>query len=123
MADSSMASAYKILKVLKKADGGLSYSKLKMKLPFLDVSALLEKLEALGYVTHRITAHKVKEKRRTRISHEEDNLWYISHLGETALEQHLESNPPVDMRLVIALVAVAAVCGIILFLIFKQPTN
>lgn len=119
MEKSSYADTYKILKILRKKKNGVSRKQLKLRLPFLKVDELLEKLTHLGYITNRITGYKVKVRRTTEIKHNSDHLWYLTPLGDQALDQFLENNPPKDYRLWIVLAGVAAGCVIIFWLIFN----
>lgn len=120
MEKSSYADTYKILKILRKKEDGVSVKQLKLRLPFLKVNDLLEKLTHLGYITNRITGYKVKVRSSTEIKHNSDHLWYLTPLGEQALDQFLENNPPKDYKLWIVLGAVIAACVIIFWLIFNK---
>lgn len=119
MERSAYADIYKILKILRKKPDGVSVKQLKLRLPFLKVNELLDKLTALGYITNRITGYKVKVRSSTEIKHNNDHLWYLTHLGDRALDQFLENNPPKDLRLWFVLFGVIAVCVIIFYLIFN----
>ncbi len=117
-----MASAYKILGELSRYEDGLDYRKLKLKFPFLNVGRLLEWLETLGYVSHKITAYRVVENRDIRIQHDEDDLWYPTELGLTALDQFEESRSSSSrVKLAIVLAAVVVGCVVIFFLIGTSP--
>jgi hypothetical protein len=119
----SMASAYKILRELSRYEDGLDYRKLKLKFPFLNVGRLLEWLETLGYVSHKITAYRVVENRDIRIRHDEDDLWYPTDLGLTALDQFEASrSPSSSVKLAIVLAAVVVGCIVIFFLIWTSSS-
>lgn len=124
MEKSPYAETYKILKILNKKNNGVSRRLLKLRLPFLKVDELLNKLTSLGYITNRITGYKVKVRSGIKIKHNSDNLWYLTPLGEQALDQYLEqfvkNKTPSDLRLWLVLAGVCIGCVIIFWLIFNR---
>ncbi len=108
-----------MLKTLAKARNGMSESAIKRRFPFLDIDAIILKLDTPGYISHKITGYKT---RTTKISHDYNDLWYPTDLGIAALEQYLEDRPPTgSKRLPILLAIVCGACVIVFYMIFSSP--
>ncbi|MDL2236762.1 hypothetical protein LJC56_02880 [Christensenellaceae bacterium OttesenSCG-928-K19] len=119
---STMESAYKVLAALLQSENGMSERELRRKFLFLDIDAIIPKLEAPGYISHRITGYKVRGRKGTEINHDYNDRWYPTDLGITALEQYKDGLPPAGSKIpIIVLAAVSAACVFILYLI-SRPT-
>lgn len=117
-----MKAFYKVLRAIDMAEQGLTYKKLKVRYPFLDIASLLERLSSLGYISNKITGYKVLRKKQKTIEHNYDKNWYSTDLGKAALDQYLEQKGTSPFLRNLLIVTAAAAC-IIYILIFWSGCN
>lgn len=118
----SMTTAYKLLRKLDE-DRAMTLRELQMRFPFRNVKKTLAFLESLGYVSKRITAEVVESGSMPKIRHTTGDFWYPTELGLTALDQFLETYQKRSKWALIALIAAAAICVLILYFIIRDATN
>jgi len=108
---------YQVLGAISKAEEeGLTGPQLKLKFPLKNISEATSRLAALGYITNKISGYRVRARGdSSRIKHNYDKTWYITELGEAALQQYLEKRGGLT-RATIIVIAVAV--GLFVYFIF-----